>query len=195
MFQHFLVLTKCLKWRVMHQILGIGSILSQGRHPIIFFSKKLSESKQDSTYGNVFYAIVRALSYWSHYLLIDEFTLLTEHQALKFMNSHNKLKGRHSFQVKFLSSFHFVLKQKAESQNKIANVFSPLHLMITLQSKVIGFELLQDFYAIDEDFQEIWSRSQETPFERYNRENGYIFFQNRLHPQMYTQKDYSTDMS
>ena len=68
--------------------IGIGAVLSQEKRPVAFFSEKLSESRQKwSTYNQEFYAVVRALKHWEHYLIQREFVLYTDHQALKFLNS------------------------------------------------------------------------------------------------------------
>ena len=48
---------------------GIRAILMQDQHPIAYFSEKLNGSRKNySTYDKEFYALVRALDYWSHYL-------------------------------------------------------------------------------------------------------------------------------
>lgn len=55
---------------------GVGAILSQQGHPIVFFSKKLSPRLQDK------YAYVRemyAVSKFSHYLVGHHFIILTDH--------------------------------------------------------------------------------------------------------------------
>ena len=50
--------------------MGISVVLSQEGNPIAFFSEKLNECKKKySTYDKEFYAIIRALDHWSHYLL------------------------------------------------------------------------------------------------------------------------------
>ena len=71
---------------------GIGDVLSQEGRLIAFFSEKLNDAKlKYSTYDKEFYAIVRALDHWSHYLLPKEFILYSDHEALKYLNSQQKL--------------------------------------------------------------------------------------------------------
>ncbi|KAJ0442907.1 putative nucleotidyltransferase, Ribonuclease H [Helianthus annuus] len=71
---------------------GIGGVLSQNSRPIAFFSEKLNDTRRRySTYDKEFYAIVRSLEYWRHYLLPNEFILYSDHQALKFIQGQAKL--------------------------------------------------------------------------------------------------------
>ncbi|KAL0297747.1 UNVERIFIED_CONTAM: Retrovirus-related Pol polyprotein from transposon [Sesamum radiatum] len=49
---------------------AIGAVLSQGRHPIAFFSKKMSARLQaSSAYEREMFAITEAIRKWRHYLL------------------------------------------------------------------------------------------------------------------------------
>ena len=76
---------------------GIGAVLSQEGHLIAFFSEKLNNGKlRYSTYDKEFYAVVRALQHWSHYLLNKEFVLYSDHEALKHLNSQQKISRRHA---------------------------------------------------------------------------------------------------
>ena len=64
-------------------ISGLGAILSQEGHPLAFYSKKLSEPRKKwTTYELEFYAVVRALHTWEHYLIQMEFMLYTDHQLI-----------------------------------------------------------------------------------------------------------------
>jgi len=66
---------------------GIGAVVTQLRRRLAYFSEKLSSPRLNySTYDEEFYAIVRALSHWSHYLKPKAFGLHSDHQALKFLN-------------------------------------------------------------------------------------------------------------
>ena len=71
---------------------GIGAVLSQNGKPMAYFSEKLSGSKLNySTYDLEFYAIICTLKHWSSYLAYHEFVLYSDHNALKYINSQDKL--------------------------------------------------------------------------------------------------------
>nr|GEU85615.1 hypothetical protein [Tanacetum cinerariifolium] len=76
---------------------GIGGVLSQNQQSIAFFSERLNDARcKCSTYDKEFYAIVRSLDTWRHYLLSNKFFLFSDHEALKFINGQHKLKSRHA---------------------------------------------------------------------------------------------------
>lgn len=63
---------------------GIGAILLQLKHPIAYFSKKLSlQHQQASTYSKELWALIEAIHKWRHYLLGSEFVIRTDHSSLK----------------------------------------------------------------------------------------------------------------
>ena len=67
---------------------GIGGILSQEHHSIAYFSEKLNDAKQKYfTYDKEFYAIIRALWHWHHYLLSREFVIYFDHETLRYLHS------------------------------------------------------------------------------------------------------------
>jgi len=49
---------------------GIGAEFTQSKRPLTYFSEKLNGSRLNySTFDKEFYAIVRALEHWNHYLI------------------------------------------------------------------------------------------------------------------------------
>jgi ribonuclease HI len=57
-------------------IIGIGAMLSQEGQLVEFFSEKLCEArKKSTTYELEFYAVIRALKHWEHYLIDWELVL------------------------------------------------------------------------------------------------------------------------
>jgi len=64
----------------------IRAVLFQSKIPLAYLSEKLNGSKCNySTYGKEFYAIVRALTHWGHYLKLKPFVLHSDHQSLKYI--------------------------------------------------------------------------------------------------------------
>ncbi|GJY44978.1 putative CCCH-type zinc finger family protein [Tanacetum coccineum] len=135
---------------------GIGGVLSQNQRPIAFFSEKLNDARRKySTYDKEFYAFVRSLDTWRHYLLSNEFVLFSDHEALKFINGQHKLKPRHAKWVKFIQAFSFVIRHKVGSDNQVADALSRRH-------------------------SEIWSKCDNGPFQQFSKLDGYLFKGARL---------------
>ncbi|GKV08696.1 hypothetical protein SLEP1_g20294 [Rubroshorea leprosula] len=131
---------------------GIGVVLSQEGRLIAFFSEKLNDTKlRYSTYDKEFYAIVRALEHWSHYLLSKEFILHSDHEALKHLNSQQKISRRHVAWSEFLQAYPFLLKYKSG-----------------------------ELYEDDLDFSNIWQATSNQAFQQYHRQQDYLFEGNRL---------------
>ncbi|KAL0419018.1 UNVERIFIED_CONTAM: Retrovirus-related Pol polyprotein from transposon [Sesamum radiatum] len=64
--------------------MAIGAVLSQGRHPIAFFSKKLSARLQaSSAYEREMFAITKAVRKWRHYLLGQKCVIFIDQQSLR----------------------------------------------------------------------------------------------------------------
>jgi len=101
---------------------GIGVVLMQDQRPIAYFTEKLNGSRKNYlTYNREFYALVRALDYWSHYLRPKQFVLHSDHESLKCLNGQHKLNLRHAKWVELLQSFSFVAKHKKRSANVVAD--------------------------------------------------------------------------
>ncbi|CAL1414734.1 unnamed protein product [Linum trigynum] len=65
---------------------GVGAVLSQGGRPLAFYSKALSLRNQGlSTYEKEYLAVLMAVDHWRHYLEGRQFTIVTDHESLKFL--------------------------------------------------------------------------------------------------------------
>ncbi|CAL8993802.1 unnamed protein product [Prunus brigantina] len=140
--------------RVFSKIDLRSAVLSQDKRPVAFFSEKLSNARQKwSTYDQEFYAVVRALKQWEHYLIQKEFVLFTDHQALKYINSQKNIDKMHARWVTFLQKFSFVIKHTSGKTNRVAYALSRrASLLVTLTQEVVGFECLKESYEGDDDF-------------------------------------------
>ncbi|XP_050255227.1 uncharacterized protein LOC126701144 [Quercus robur] len=111
-------ITDCMK-------IGIGVVLSQNGKPVAYFSEKLSGSKLNyNTYDLEFYAIICALKHWSSYLAYREFVLYSDHDALKHINSQDKLSSRHAVWAAYIQQFSFVIKHESGALNRVADALS-----------------------------------------------------------------------
>ena len=102
---------------------------------------------------------------WSNHLDIGFITccqknlssVQSDHEALKYLNSQQKLSVRHAHWVEYLQSFTFVLKHKARSENRAADALSQrLTLLSMSQVEVIGFEKIKEEYPECPDFEKIY---------------------------------------
>lgn len=91
--------------------LGVGAVLSQHCRPIVYYNEKLAGARSRySTYDVEFYAVVQAVKHWWHYLAHKEFVLFTDHVALKYLGTQDKISSRHASWTAYLQQFTFVIK-------------------------------------------------------------------------------------
>ena len=111
-----------------------------------YFSEKLSGSKLNySTCDLEFYAIICALKHWSSYLAYHEFVIYFDHDALKHINSQDKLSSQHAVWAAYIQQFSFVIKHKSGALNRVADALSRrASLLITMKTKVLGFDLFRE---------------------------------------------------
>ncbi|KAJ9536696.1 hypothetical protein OSB04_un000081 [Centaurea solstitialis] len=157
---------------------GIGVVLLQEKKPISFFSEKLSGAKLNySNYDREFYAIVRSLDHWSHYLRPKPFVLHSDHEALKFIHGQQKLNFRHAKWVEFLQSFTFSSKYKEGKSNVVADALSRrAYLLAMVDTRVIGFEHIKGLYESDNDF----AQEFKAPTRNFTLQDGFLFKGNKL---------------
>ena len=80
--------------------IGIGAVLKQKQsdnelHPIGYFSRKLLPYQRNYSVSELeCLAIVEAVNYWYHYLLGKQFSIYTNHKALKYLQNMKNLNSR-----------------------------------------------------------------------------------------------------
>ena len=131
--------------------LGIGAVLSQQGRPVAYYSEKMAGARaRYSTYDVKFYAIVQAVKHWRHYLAHKEFVLFTDHVALRYLGTQDKISSRHASWTAYLQQFTFVIKHPSGKLNKVADSLSRRHALVsTLRVSVVGFECLAELYPTD----------------------------------------------
>ena len=163
---------------------GVGTVLSQDSHPVSYFSEKLNNAKgRYSNYDRELFAVVQALKFWRHYLLYQDFTLYSEHDALRFLHSQKKLSARHGRWTKFLQEYTFSLLHRPDRDNKVADALSRRqHALQISQAVITGFDQIPLLYDNCADFQTAWpntSHHMATP-DGYRKEEGFLFYHDRL---------------
>ena len=164
-------------------ISGIRAILSQEGCPVAFYSEKLSEPRKKwTTYELEFYAVVRALHTWEHYLIQREFILYSDHQALKSVNRQTTINRMHANWISFIQRFTFSIKHKSGKLNRVADALSrKAACLINIRADLFGFDYLKELYHKDRDFAEIWelchSRHGKSGFHLHE---DFMFWRNQL---------------
>jgi hypothetical protein len=69
---------------------GLGVVLMQQGQLVAYLSKGLGPKHQSlSIYEKEFLALIMAIEKWRHYLQRQEFTILTDHKSLAYLNEQN----------------------------------------------------------------------------------------------------------
>lgn len=104
---------------------GVGATLEQNGHPVAFLSHRLSdtESRWDTGDQELLAAMI-ALREWAVYLRDTKFTLRTDHEPIRYLQSKAKLSGRQMHWLDELQSFDFKVEHISGSKNSAADALS-----------------------------------------------------------------------
>ncbi|XP_054797117.1 uncharacterized protein LOC129302337 [Prosopis cineraria] len=87
-----------------------------------------------------------------------------------------KISHRHARWSELLQSYPFLIKHKAGTLNSVADALSRRHVLLTtLQTKVVGFDLIKELYQDDPDFRGVWEATINQPFHQFYRHDGFLF--------------------
>ena len=163
---------------------GIGAVLSQDSHPVSYFSEKLNDAKgRYFNYDRELFVVVQALKFWRHYLLYRDFTLYSDHDALRFLHSQKKLSARHGRWTEFLQEYTFSLRHRPGLDNKVVNALSRRqHALQISQAVIIGFDQIPLLYDNCPDFRKAWLNASHptSTTDGYLKEEGFLFYHDRL---------------
>ena len=147
---------------------AIGAVLSQdqgkGDQPIAYESRKLSPAELNyPIHEKELLAIVHALKLWRPYLEGNQFTVITDHAALEFINSQSNLSRRQARWLEVLQSMNFNIKYKPGTTNVVADALSRnplLHNINILSTQLVDPEKLKQAYQEDKYFSDILKKLQ-----------------------------------
>jgi hypothetical protein len=143
---------------------AIGAVLSQDDNHVAYFSENLNDAEENySTYDKEFYAIIKALKKWRHYLMSKEFIFYIDNHALQFITRQDKLNQRHAKWVEFMQNFTFITNHINGSANKVTDSLIRRCLIFKdFQVETLGFEHLKEMYQEDTDYKEAYETCENT---------------------------------
>lgn len=109
---------------------AIGATLQQdhgnGLQPVAYFSAKMSNAERNyDVREKEFMALMRACLHWRHYLHgTQPFTLLTDHDSLKYHKSMPNLSGRMARWIEKMAEFDYKLQHIPGKDNVVADALS-----------------------------------------------------------------------
>ena len=108
---------------------GMGGILSQvqgGEERVIAYaSQLLSKSQRNySTYDRELLAVVHFTRHFHCYLLGKSFTLRTDHQAIRSLQSMKEPSGKHARWIEFLASYQYTVLHRPGRKHRNADALS-----------------------------------------------------------------------
>jgi hypothetical protein len=160
---------------------GIGAVLMQGGHPIVFESRKLDESERlYPIYDKEMLAIMHALTKFRQYLVGSRFVVKTDHNSLKYFLDQKDLSERQQKWVSKIQAFDFDIEYVKGKRNIVADALSrrpagcsmmdictdwKAHLLVEYSKNKFACEVM-DGQVID---------------DRYRVLDDVIFYKNRIY--------------
>ncbi|KAM2238353.1 hypothetical protein ACFX1S_013617 [Malus domestica] len=164
--------------------LGIGLVLCQERHPIAYLSKPLSgRNLHLSIYDKEMLAVVFVVQNWRHYLLGQQFRIVTDRKPLKhFLEQCITTLQQHKWFLKLLG-YNYSVDYRPSSQNSGLDALSlkrELLLLMDLSSPIFDcIPDLQQSYTTDPRAQGVWSSLNQTPhaaIRGFSLVNGVLYY-------------------
>ena len=163
--------------------ISIGAVLIQGKHPIDYFSKKMSLTMQrQSAYTREFFAITEAIAKFRHYLLGKRFIIRTDQQSLKSLLDQNlSTPEQQKWLHKFLG-YDFEIKYKPGVQNVAADALSRCFFAAWSTPQLDWLQTLKEELVKDDKLNQIIQQcaSNGQTDNNYSCRNGLLLWRNRM---------------
>ncbi|MDD0148434.1 hypothetical protein PSY31_22280, partial [Shigella flexneri] len=77
--------------------------------------------------------------------------------------------------------FPYVIQYKQGKENVVIDALSRMYVLISmLSAKFLGFEHIKEFYSQDCAFSNVFEACVTKPFEKFYKQDGYLFRENKL---------------
>src|ERR1044071_3470912 len=126
---------------------GLGAVLSQkdeeGRERVIAYASR-SLNKAEQNYGitdQECLAVIWAVKHFEQYLGLLPFQIVTDHSALKFMQTAKMPKGRRARWIMYLQQFEFEIIHRPGKENSNADALSRTNEIVC---NFVGTEIFQE---------------------------------------------------
>lgn len=107
--------------------------------------------------------------------------MFSYYDALKHINSQDKLSLRHANWIAYLQQFTFVIKHKSGALNKVAIELSRRSLLLTtMRTKVLGFDSFQELLVANPYFSNIIAEIESGQRPDFIIYDGFLFKGNQL---------------
>jgi hypothetical protein len=146
---------------------GIGAVLMQNRHPIVYESRKLRGPELLYTiYDKEMLAIMHALAKFRQYLVGEKFVVRIDHNSLKYFLDQKDLNERQQKWVRKIQAYDFDIEFVKGKNNMVAVALSrrpsvyamtdisvdwKAHLLVEYSKNKFAFEVM-DGQVIDDNF-------------------------------------------
>src|SRR3979411_201942 len=123
---------------------AIGAALCQdhgnGLQPCAYLSRKMNSHEMNyPVHEQELLAIIHALREWRHYLHGNQFTVVTDHRSLQYLQTQPHLSARQTRWSEFLQQFDFTVLYRSGKENHVADALSrrPDHQVSTVAESIV----------------------------------------------------------
>ncbi|XP_058766610.1 uncharacterized protein LOC131640216 [Vicia villosa] len=166
----------------------IGAVLSQGGHPLAFFSKKMCPRMQSSSvYVREMYAVTESVKKWRQYLIGQKFQIYTDQKSLKDLLMQRIQTPEQQKWASKLQGFNFEIFYKPGRSNLVADALSrkfstkePLFMALTSAVPEL-IHHLRHYYTSDLEGQQLVQNLLSRADTDFSFIKKLLFFKNKMY--------------